>query len=486
MKGELNVQAGRGYEGTLAAAFKQHGIRAAWTDFFFVKVRQSGQLKEGDVKQLCGEARSSGYVVRKALNEPGRAWLRQTLSRIEDKLRPPGVTQCLTALPPSTFSFAGIALQDAPLQRYQDRGSLTTDQAACWTPGSPSLHSAQRALSLLPGPLRNSAPLPDRPGELSVHARRAYEALRSRRVDGYPMPATCDTYTPSGLEEAWANAWKRWEARRTPVTREVLCELDRKLGVPRHPLDASTLQCGAKRLALEPLVGLLRNPAYPCWNDTLNAALNPGYLWLDGIPPLEATARSYLLDMGASTWTGGGPGEVEVGASATHWLLDLFAQYGVAFDGILAWEATPHSSSKIWGKMPIAVRARTSYYNIPISDNVSSPSHPWRHLLEIARPMDFVVVKLDVDQPAIEASLIQQLLEDPAIHSRIDVLLWEQHWSRATTSSKPACSGAAELCLAPGFHRKKRVGSYEHTFLSKTFETFTALRRLGVLAHYWY
>ena len=336
-------------------------------------------------------------------------------------------------------------------------------------------------------PSGDPQPSQRRLGELSEHAQHEYAALRTRRTEGGAANASgCRDYAPSPIEIEWKNAWRRWEAERTSVTKRVFCELDDRLGAPRRPQDASTLQCGAKRVGLEPLAGLLRNPAFPCQNGTLKDALVPSYLWLDGIPPLAPKARAYLFDMGASTWTGGGPGEVEVGASATQWLIERYAEYGVAFDRIFAWEATPHSGAQVWSNMPVVMRARTSYYNVPISSDPNSSSHPWRHVLETARPIDFVVVKLDVDQPSIEASLVQQLIDDPAIHSRVDVLLWEQHWYRATSASKMGCSLSSEMCIALGFHRRKHVGGYEESVLSRTFETFTTLRQLGVLAHYWY
>ena len=58
-----------------------------------------------------------------------------------------------------------------------------------------------------------------------------------------------------------------------------------------------------------------------------------------------------------------------------------------------------------------------SYYNVPISDNENQSSYPWRHLL--AAPCDFVVVKLDVDNPVIEASLIHELMQERAISHTI-------------------------------------------------------------------
>ena len=44
------------------------------------------------------------------------------------------------------------------------------------------------------------------------------------------------------------------------------------------------------------------------------------------LPPGSRRAR-YLLDMGSSTWTGGGPGERETGASATHWLVEAYVPF---------------------------------------------------------------------------------------------------------------------------------------------------------------
>ena len=81
---------------------------------------------------------------------------------------------------------------------------------------------------------------------------------------------------------------------------------------------------------------------------------------------------------------------------------------------------------------------------------------------------------------------MEQLVGSPTLLARVDVLLWEQHWFRATSASTRACGGAAELCIAPGFHAKKHVGSYQRTTLSATVAAFRELRQRGVIAHYWY
>ena len=482
LRQQLKVRAGRGYEGTLRAAFVQYEVGEKYTDFLFLKVRANAAVNTYALYDLCMPHRG----VRPGLSTDGLNWLKDTLSRLESKLRLPIGQQCLNALPSTTFDFNTMQLADSPPWRYPKRAHSPKTDVRCPDSRSGTLSAAagQERPSIDVGQPKLPTPRGVR-GTLNPHTLNAYQRLRTRRTAGASSPA-CSGYTPSTLEEAWVNAWKQWEAQRTPVTRRVLCELDSSLGPPRRGRDASALHCGGKRVAMEPLVGLLRNPLFPCQNASLTAALDPSFLWLDELPPVASDSAAYLLDMGASTWTGGGPGEQEVGASATQWLIELFAKKGVAFDRILAWEATPHTSSRIWSAMPTEIRARTSYYNIPISDDQNSSSHPWRHLLELAHPNDFVVVKLDVDHPAIEANLISQLKRDPEILARVDVLLWEQHWFQATTASQPACSGAGELCLTPGFHRRKHVGVYPRTSFSKTVDAFVLLRQLGVLAHYWY
>ena len=86
---------------------------------------------------------------------------------------------------------------------------------------------------------------------------------------------------------------------------------------------------------------------------------------------------------------------------------------------------------------------------------------------------------------------MRQILDDPAVASRIDVLFWEEHWAHATSASRNACSGSKELCIARGgFHymgqgRLSPSGNFS-VRLSDMYETFSKLRRLGILAHAWY
>ena len=68
----------------------------------------------------------------------------------------------------------------------------------------------------------------------------------------------------------------------------------------------------------------------------------------------------------------------------------------------------------------------------------------------------------------------------------LDLVYTLQHWFQTTSAAPPACTAAAGLCIAPNFHRRRNVGAYEKTALSQTVQTFSELRRMGVLAHAWY
>ena len=42
-------------------------------------------------------------------------------------------------------------------------------------------------------------------------------------------------------------------------------------------------------------------------------------------------------------------------------------------------------------------------------------------------PDDFVVIKIDIDYPAIEHALLEEILADASVHSRIDELFYGDH-----------------------------------------------------------
>ena len=63
------------------------------------------------------------------------------------------------------------------------------------------------------------------------------------------------------------------------------------------------------------------------------------------------------------------------------------------------------------------------HFNRPASADPTSRAWPWRHVLR-AHQDDFVVVKMDIDHADIENPLAAQIVSDPELYSRIDVLFW--------------------------------------------------------------
>ena len=212
-----------------------------------------------------------------------------------------------------------------------------------------------------------------------------------------------------------------------------------------HPSSLSALVyrdgcSGAEVTAhVPPLAALMRDPRPVCargaertdWaaHGLLPAAVNlqrkdfvlldPGYLSAVHAS-LHPGRRAFLFDAGAGFW-----GSTEM--SSLPWLLAEFSKFGVSFDHVFAWEMTPHPGSEFFKGMPAEVVARTSFYNFPVQSEVGHPANPFTVMKEVARPGDFVVFKLDVDFPAVELPLVEQLRTDASLQELVDVFFFEHH-----------------------------------------------------------
>lgn len=114
-----------------------------------------------------------------------------------------------------------------------------------------------------------------------------------------------------------------------------------------------------------------------------------------------------------------------------------------------------------------------SYYNVPVVSTAGALENPLRTLRAVARADDFVVIKLDCDQPAIEWALIQQILHEPGLAARIDELYWEHHVLKHPMAYTLGGWGVAKA-------RRTMNETIE-----ESFRTFARLRELGIRAHSW-
>ena len=79
----------------------------------------------------------------------------------------------------------------------------------------------------------------------------------------------------------------------------------------------------------------------------------------------------------------------------------------------------------------------------------------------------------DIDYPEIEQALLDQILSDPAVHSRIDELYYEDH-----VQLHPWMHGA-------GPWKRFNNGPMPRRSLSDSYTQFARLRHLGIRAHSW-
>lgn len=189
---------------------------------------------------------------------------------------------------------------------------------------------------------------------------------------------------------------------------------------------------------IEPLVGILRDPLTMCPNiKSVAGYFQNGESWVQAkryqlYEPaatvdtplshceenLQVCSRRLLFDLGASTYHGWGSDRSAIGSK---WFVQYFARFNTSFDHIYAFEFTPRPPSQIFRDLPIDILARYSYYNLGVSAEIGDVWNVWTFIKEIARPEDYIIVKLDIDSPNIEGNFITQLINDTDLLGLVDV-----------------------------------------------------------------
>ena len=143
----------------------------------------------------------------------------------------------------------------------------------------------------------------------------------------------------------------------------------------------------------------------------------------------DVSQRAFFFDLGASVY------QVESQESSLRWFHETYRQRGIHFDRIFAWEAKPYPTAKVFpSSMPDEVLDSLSYFNYPLEATPRATRNPWRTLVAVTRPEDFVVIKIDFDV-AVEGELVEQILRDSALSALVDELYFEQHHEQHTFDS---------------------------------------------------
>jgi hypothetical protein len=237
----------------------------------------------------------------------------------------------------------------------------------------------------------------------------------------------------------------------------------------------------SRSVALEPLIGLLRDHRASCQGEP-GTTFQPGVGYWEMVvdkkmwvvmdpaavavarvgapkagapaPRAPAYARALMFDMGGSRF---------MHAQGGRWILRQYARAGLHFDHVYVWEAAPTSSAEYFAGAPEDALHRVHFFNWPVAPEEGSAANPFTLVKRFATPEDFVVVKLDIDTPSVEGPLARQLLEDTALQALVDVFFFEHHVH---------------------INDFKWPGGMEGTLVD-SYDLFRRLREAGIAAHSW-
>jgi len=217
---------------------------------------------------------------------------------------------------------------------------------------------------------------------------------------------------------------------------------------------------------VEPLLTPMRHSAF-CWESLSLEDLR--YLVHDFGSmcrhQLQKTSRIVMLDMGASlsfaaNWNEGGKVPPPI-----H-LYHLYAKFGFPFDHIYAFEVTPSDPARVYQLIPEEFMAAYHWINVGVKTDPNDRLNPLKMILDQYNEDDLIVVKLDIDTPALELPLAHQLLTDTRYHKLVDHFYFEHHVHMKE--------------IAPWWGHSGMDGTVQDTL-----ELFHGLRQKGIASHFW-
>ncbi|CAF3841499.1 unnamed protein product [Rotaria sp. Silwood1] len=239
---------------------------------------------------------------------------------------------------------------------------------------------------------------------------------------------------------------------------------------------------------IEPLVGLLRDPLTICPR-IINGNV-PLNLYLDGehdiqskrffllapsapyskvsekLPPIspwlfQTGSKKILFDIGSSYFISS-DGNTTGPHVGPWWFYEYFRTKSLKFDRIFAYEYKHIPPQKFWEQVPDEVFETVTFINVGVEER--NKFNPWNTLQSVARPHDYVVVKLDIDTPPLEMVLIQQLIDIEHLRLLIDELFFEMHVTVVEMKK----------------HWGNPLGK-----LKTTYKLFSKFRKYGIRMHSW-
>ena len=202
---------------------------------------------------------------------------------------------------------------------------------------------------------------------------------------------------------------------------------------------------------IEPLIGLLRDPLTICTHRSIPANLqisgdeqiqSKRFFLLGPSAPYEnfrsgprsiapwlyqSGSQKILFDIGSTYFNGGPDLAAPTSLTGARWFYEYFQSIQLQFDRIVAFEFASYPPRTYWNQIPDDIIGRLTFINTGVEK--AGKFNPWNILTSIAKPNDYVAVKLDIDTPALENELVRQILANTSISSLIDELFFEMHIS---------------------------------------------------------
>ena len=138
----------------------------------------------------------------------------------------------------------------------------------------------------------------------------------------------------------------------------------------------------------------------------------------------SGSPRAFLFDAGA-TWAGADATNKDLEGtskwSGTGFLIDWYKERGIHFTDIYAWEPKAR-------RVPTAAEAGDTlhFYTVGVTDEEGAEHNPLTKILQLCKPEDLVVFKLDIDSRW-EHKIARTLLTTPKLLALVDDFYFEHH-----------------------------------------------------------
>jgi len=273
-------------------------------------------------------------------------------------------------------------------------------------------------------------------------------------------------YQPSSkvdnADKLLSKMYYRFECNDSSKSQLVVSQsIDPLIGLLRDPLTI----CGFKDLPENLKLGeddsvqskrfFLLGPSAPYHNYQTTTPIIPPWLYKPG-------AQVILFDIGSSYFNGMNAAAVSTSTIGTRWFYEYFRSKSLSLDRIIAFEASKYEPKSYWDQIPDDVIGKLTFINTGVE--VNGKLNPWNILKTIAKPEDYVIIKLDIDTPPLEMALCNQILNDTSISSLIDEMFFEMHVT---------------------INEMKRFWGAPSGELKDTYILFRKMRELGIRMHSW-